>query len=65
MYDVSNISEEMARHFDFLKEEIKIINDNQVLLKDYLLKLKANKNLVDNEMDINEDFLNHFKTSAN
>ena len=28
MYDVSNISEEMARHFDFLKEEIKIINDN-------------------------------------
>ena len=48
MYDVSNISEEMARHFDFLKDEIKIINDNQVLLKDYLLKLKSKGSLYEN-----------------
>lgn len=41
MYDVSNISEEIARHFDFLKDELKVISDNQTLLKDYILKLKS------------------------
>lgn len=43
MYDVSNISEEVTRHFDYLKDELKNISDNQILLKDYLLKLKSNK----------------------
>lgn len=28
MFDVSNLSEEMARHFDFLKDELKVIYDN-------------------------------------
>ena len=61
MYDVSNISEEMAGHFDFLKEEIKIINDNQVLLKDYLLKLKSTGGEAGgNITDLNENFLNLF-----
>lgn len=61
MYDVSNIAEEMARHFDFLKEEIKIINDNQVLLKDYLLKLKSTGGeAAGNITDLNENFLNLF-----
>jgi len=49
MYDVSNISEEVARHFDFLKDELKVIADNQLLLKDYLLKLKSNGTINNNE----------------
>lgn len=43
MYDVSNLSEEMARYFDYLKDELKTIQENQILLKDYLLKLKSTK----------------------
>jgi hypothetical protein len=48
MYDVSSISEEMARHFDYLKDELRTVTDNQLLLKDYLLKLKTSGSLTEN-----------------
>lgn len=40
MFDSSNLSEEMSRHFDHLKDDLREIYDNQVMLRDYLLKLK-------------------------
>lgn len=40
MFDNSNLSEEMSRHFDNLKDDLHEIYDNQVMLRDYLLKLK-------------------------
>lgn len=40
MFDGANLSEEMTRHFDYLKDDLREIYENQVMLRDYLLKLK-------------------------
>jgi hypothetical protein len=51
MFDASNLSEEMARHFDHLKDDLREIYENQVMLRDYLLKLKKNTTLDETEED--------------
>ena len=47
MFDGSNLSEEMTRHFDHLKDDLREIYDNQVMLRDYLIKLKKHSQAED------------------